>query len=144
MRHAVFPAVILVLGAVVPAHAVSETAEGFSAAMQGCWNQMGNAEGASSQMCLDGGIEGALTVYDCTSHADLTECSTTDGTYAFRDEKFWRSYVDGGPLRGGLDTCDVRFGPGEKFELRNCAWTTVPEFSDGPIVDAVYEKAVGP
>lgn len=132
-----------ILCAAAPAFAISETAEGFSAAMQGCWNRVSrNADGASSRICLEGNIEGALTVYECQNHGDLTECSTQEGTYEFRDEKFWRQYGEGGWLTGGLDNCDVRFGPGQKFELHNCAWTTVPQ-SGRPTEDAVYEKAVG-
>lgn len=133
---------ILLVGVGIPAHAVSETAEGFSRAMQGCWNRADANDDASSQMCLDGGLAGDLMVTECQNHGDLTECSTQEGTYEFKDEKFWRSYGDSGWLSGGLDNCDVRFGPGEKFELHNCQWTMVPD-SGRATEDAVYEKAVG-
>jgi hypothetical protein len=140
MRATALLATLVLIGASAPAMAIEETAEGFAAAMQGCWNMSESDDNASTQMCLSGGIEGALVVYHCVSHADLTECSTMEGTYAFKDEKFWRSYGESGWLTSGLDNCDVRFGPGQKFELHNCAWTTVPP-SGRPTEDAVYEKA---
>lgn len=141
MRLPALTAALLLLGAFAPALAVEETAEGFSAALQGCWNRA-NVEAGSSQMCLDGGVEGTLTLLECQNHGDLTECAMQEGHYEFKDEKFWRSYGEGGWLTGGLDSCDVRFGPGQKFELHNCAWTTVPP-SGRSTENAVYEKAVG-
>jgi hypothetical protein len=141
MRFAAPFAMLLVLGAAGPGLAVEETAKGFSAAMQGCWNRA-SIEDGSNQMCLDGSVAGVLALLECRNHGDLTECSTQEGTYEFRDEKFWRSYGEGGWLTGGVDNCDVRFGPGEKFELHNCQWTTAPD-SGRATEDAVYEKAIG-
>jgi hypothetical protein len=142
MRLAAFAAVLFALGASAPAQAVSETAEGFAAAMQGCWNRVTEAPGAgtgntvSSQMCLDGGVEGALSVIDCHTHADLTECSTQDGRYGFRDEKFWRAFD------GIEDSCDVFLEPSERVTLQNCIWIDPPPGVE-PTVDTVYERAIG-
>lgn len=144
---------LFALGAAAPAQAVPETAEGFSRAMQGCWNRTSwSAEveasrrnpafAISSQMCLEGGVSGRLTVLDCSGGNYLLECSEAEGRYAFRDEKFWRQYGKEGLMAGGLDNCDVRFGPGETFELHNCQWATTPEYGRAT-EDAVYEKATG-
>jgi hypothetical protein len=141
MRLAVASTVVLVLGAAAPANAVSETAEGFSRTMQGCWNRVDANDGASHQMCLDGGITGALTIIECLNHDDLTECSSQEGRYEFRDEKFWRSYEDG-PLAGGLDNCDVRLEAGKQVELHNCQWITEPDLG-AATQDAVFERAIG-
>lgn len=115
--------------------------------MQGCWNrttwgpdsqalsaETGNS--VSSQMCLNGGIEGAVTQLDCYTHFDLTECSTSKGRYAFRDEKFWRDFD------GVEDSCDVFLERRERVTLKNCAWIGPPPATE-PIVDAIYERANG-
>lgn len=147
MRLAAFAAVLFALEASAPAQAVSETAEGFATAMQGCWNRSGwgpdsealvaeTGNGVSSQMCLDGGVEGAVTVIDCHSHGDLTECSTREGRYEFRDDKFWRTFD------GVEDSCDVFLKARERVTLANCIWIDPPPGVE-PIVDAVYDRAVG-
>ena len=147
MRIAAFAAVLLVLGASAPAHAVSETAEGFAAAMQGCWNQTGWSDeltalaagsgvSVSRQLCLEGGIEGALTVVDCSTQHDLTECSTSEGQYAFHDERFWQAFD------GVASSCDVVLEPGKQVALTNCTWIDPPSAVE-PIANAVYERAIG-
>ena len=147
MRLAGFATVLLLLGAVAPAQAVSETAEGFAAAMQGCWNrstwsaaieaQRADPEySISSQMCLSGGVEGVLTVLDCGGVNNLVECSSLEGRYEFRDDKFWRG-VD-----GQWDSCDVLLEPGKQVILKNCAWIDPPPAVE-PIENAVYERAIG-
>ena len=91
----------MLVGASAPAHAVSETAEGFAAAMQGCWNRATwsadiDAQRAdpgysiSSQMCLSGGVEGALPLLDCGGGNNLGECDQAGGRYVFAAEKFQR------------------------------------------------------
>lgn len=147
MRLAAFAAVLLVLGASAPARAVPETAEGFAAAMQGCWNratwstaiEVQRADPAyaiSSQMCLDGGVEGALTVLDCGGVNNLVECSSLEGRYELRDAKFWRGFD------GQRDSCDVLLEPGRQVTLKNCVWIDPPPAVE-PIEDAVYERAIG-
>lgn len=146
MRIAVTLAALLVW-ACAPAHAVSETAEGFSAAMQGCWNQTEwsaeidalaaeNGNSLATQMCLDGGIEGTVTMLDCHTHGDLTECSTSEGRYAFRDEKVWRDFD------GVQDSCDVFLQAAKSVTLKNCVWIDPPPAVE-PINDAVFERAIG-
>lgn len=152
MRLTGFVAVLFALGASAPAQAVSETAEGFAAAMQGCWNRTTwSAEiedqradptyAISSQMCLEGSVRGGLAVLDCGGLNNLVECSQTLGRYEFKDEKFWRSYDDG-PLAGGLGNCDVRLEAGKQVELHNCQWMIVP-ISGLAAESAVYERAIG-
>ena len=138
---------LFALGVVTPAQAVSETAGGFSAAMQGCWNRtIWGADSAalsaetdnsiSSQMCLDGDAVGLVTVVDCHTHGDLTECSSQEGRYEFRDEKFWRDFD------GVRDSCDVFLKPGKEVALTNCLWIDPPPAVE-PIEDAIYERAIG-
>ena len=152
MRLAGFAAVLFALGASAPAQAVSETAAGFAAAMQGCWNRVtwsaaieaqraDPAYSVSSQMCLSGEVEGAVTFLDCGGVNKLVECARSEGRYAFKDEKFWRDYGEG-MLAGGRDNCDVTLEGGKQFALTNCIWTEVPA-SGLPIEDAVYERATG-
>ena len=139
--------VALLVGASAPAHAVSETAEGFAAAMQGCWNRAtwsqaieakraDPAYSISSQMCLSGGVEGVLTLLDCGGVNNLVECNPTEGRYAFRDDKFWRDFD------GQLDSCDVLLESGKQVALKNCVWIDPPPAVE-PIEDAVYERAIG-
>lgn len=147
LRRAAFATVLLLLGAIAPAQAVSETAEGFAAAMQGCWNQTGwsdelkalaaeNGVSVSRQLCLKGSLEGAVTVMDCSTQHDLTECSTSEGQYAFHNEKFWQDFD------GVASSCDVLLEPGKQVTLKNCAWIDPPPAVE-PIENAVYERAVG-
>jgi hypothetical protein len=152
MRLTGFVAVLFMLGASAPAQAVSETAENFAAAMQGCWNRItwsaaiqdqraDPAYAISSQMCLEGSVRGGLAVLDCGGVNNLVECRQTLGRYEFKDEKVWRSYDDG-PLAGGLDACEVRLEVGKQVELHNCQWAT-PPVSGAAIEDAIYERAIG-
>ncbi|MCR6671239.1 hypothetical protein [Devosia ginsengisoli] len=142
----------MLAGASAPAHAVSETAEGFAAAMQGCWNRASwsadiDAQRAdpgysiSSQMCLSGGVEGALTLLDCGGVNNLVECNQAGGRYVFAAEKFQRIYDDG-LLAGGSDSCDVFLEAGRQFTLRNCQWVVAPAAAEA-IGDVVYERAIG-
>ncbi|MEO5808054.1 hypothetical protein [Devosia sp.] len=104
--------------------------------MQGCWTWTDTTLGASSQMCLDGGLSGAVTVLDCSTHNDLTECSSAEGRYAFKDEKLWRDFD------GLLTNCDVQLEPRRQVALRNCAWVNSTSVAE-PIDDLVYQRAVG-
>lgn len=135
MGRAAFVTILLVLGASSPARAVSETAEGFSAAMQGCWNRADTDTDTSSQMCLDGGATGLLTGYDCLTHGDLTECSTQEGRYEFREERFWRSFD------GVMESCDVFLEPRERVTLQNCILLDPPPGAE-PMMDAIFERAI--
>jgi len=138
---------VLVIGMAGTAQAVavpmSETE--VARAMQGCWNQTGwsdelkalaaeNGVSVSSQLCLKGGVEGAVTVVDCSTQHDLTECSTSDGQYAFHDEKFWQDF------EGVASSCDTLLEGCKQLTLKNCAWIDPPPAVE-PIDDAVYEKA---
>lgn len=147
LRRAGLATALLLLGAIVPAQAVSETAEGFAAAMQGCWNQTGwsdelealaaeNGVSVSKQLCLKGGLEGAVTEVGCSTQHDLTECSTSEGRYAFHDEKFWQDFD------GVARSCDVLLEPGKQVTLKNCVWIDPPPAVE-PIEDAVFEWAKG-
>lgn len=153
MRLAALAAVPFVLGTSVPALAVSETAEGFAAAMQGCWNRASWSAAieeaqrtdpeftAASQMCLSGGVEGVLTFLDCSGVNNLVECAPAEGRYEFRDEKFWRDFGDA-VREGQRDNCDVTLEAGKQFTLLNCQWVEAPA-SAGSIEDVVYERAIG-
>jgi hypothetical protein len=144
---------LLVLAISMPAQAARETAEGFSKAMQGCWNQVSwsqviqerraNDPGYSmgSQMCLEGELEGELKIMECSGAYDLVECSQTTGRYVFREQKFWRSYSDGA-LAGASDSCDVFLQSRTQFTLKNCAWAIVPAFGQ-TLQDTVFERIAG-
>ena len=114
-------------------------------AMQGCWNQTGwsdelkalaaeNGVSVSTQLCLKGGIQGAVTVVHCSTQHDLTECSTSEGQYAFHDEKFWRDF------EGVASSCDILLEGRKQLTLKNCVSIDPPPAVE-PIADAVYEKA---
>ena len=114
-------------------------------AMQGCWNQTGwsdelkalaaeNGVSVSTQLCLRGGGEGAVTEVICSTQHDLTECSTSEGQYAFHNEKFWQDF------EGVASSCDVLLGGGKQLTLKNCDRIDPPPALE-PIDDAVYEKA---
>ena len=114
-------------------------------AMQGCWNQTGwsdelnalaaeNGVTVSTQLCLKGGVEGAVTEVGCSTQHDLTECSTSEGQYAFHDEKFWQDFD------GVASSCDVLIEGRKALTLRNCVWIDPPPAVE-PIDDEVYEKA---
>ena len=137
---------VLVIGIAGTAQAVaapmSETE--VARAMQGCWNQTGwsdelnalaaeNGVSVSTQRCLQGGVEGAVTEVLCSTQDDLTQCSTSDGQYAFHDEKFWQDF------EGVASSCDILL-KGKQLTLKNCAWIDPPPAVE-PIDDAVYEKA---
>ena len=90
------------------------------------------------QLCFDGGLAGNAKVVECFGAANI-ECREIPATYALRDDKFWLDYGDEG-VDGRLSKCDVRSGPGQRFELFNCDWV-IPTAYSSPIVDMVYEKA---
>ncbi|WP_299744738.1 hypothetical protein [Devosia sp.] len=114
-------------------------------AMQGCWNQTGwsdeymaeaaeNGVSVSTQLCLKGRVEGAVTEVICSTQHDLTQCSTSEGQYAFHDEKFWQDF------EGVASSCDILLDGRKQLTLKNCAWIDPPPEVE-PIEDAVYEKA---
>jgi hypothetical protein len=138
---------VLVIGMAGTAQAVaapmSETE--VARAMQGCWNQAGwsyelkalaaeNGVSVSTQLCLKGGVEGAVTELVCSTQHDLTECSTSEGQYALHDEKFWQDF------EGVASSCDMLLEGRKQVTLKNCAWIDPPPAVE-PIDDAVYEKA---
>ena len=152
-RPAALAALFIAVAGTAPAQAVSETEEGFAAAMQGCWNRVSwsaaiEAQRAdpgysrSLQMCLSGGVEGTLTMLDCGGVHDLVECSPREGRYAFRDEKFW-SDLGHQPDEDFLHACDVLLDAGKQVTLHNCEWADARAGTDA-IEDAVYERAVAP
>ena len=147
LRAGAYLALMLALANAGPAVGASLNAAEVASAMQGCWNQTGwsdehralaaeNGVSVSTQLCLKGGLEGAVTVVVCSTQHDLTECSTSEGQYAFHDEMFWQDFD------GVASSCDVLLEQGKQVTLKNCAWIDPPPTVE-PIEDAVYERAVG-
>lgn len=147
-------ALLLVVTAGLPAGAVAAplSAQEAAAAMQGCWNRVSwSAEteaqrqadpgySRATQMCLEGGLEGALTVLDCGGANNLVECSPREGRYAFRDDKFW-SNLGEQPDENFLHYCDVLLDAGKQVTLRNCQWAEPRDGAD-PIEDVTYEPEI--
>jgi hypothetical protein len=140
-------ALVMVIGIAGTAQAVAAPMSDteVSRAMQGCWNQTGwsdelnalaaeNGVSVSTQLCLKGGVKGTVTELACSTQNDLTECSTSDGQYAFHDEKFWQDFD------GVASSCDVLLEGRKALTLKNCDWIDPPPAVE-PIDDAVYAKA---
>lgn len=147
MRAVAGLALMLAIAGAAPAVGAAVSAAEVARAMQGCWNQTGwsdelkapaaeNGVSVSTQLCLKGGLKGAVTVVDCSTQHDLTECSTSEGQYAFHDEKFWQDFD------GVASSCDILFEGRKQVTLKNCAWIDPPPAVE-PIENAVYERAVG-
>src|SRR6218665_2997525 len=98
MKAATASAIVLLMGAVPPAQAASEAVEQVAAAMQGGWNRTTSSPevaapralpkcSLSSQIFLEGGVSGVLSVSEGGGGNDLVECDVSNGTYEFSDEK---------------------------------------------------------
>jgi hypothetical protein len=147
MRLAAGIVAVSPIWALSPALGAPETAEGFATAMQGCWNRVTwSAEVESwrnepgytmaSQMCLSGGVDGALTIVDCSGANDLVECSSVQGRYEFSVGKFWRD------LGGARHGCDVLLDPGKQVVLQNCVGLASAPAAE-PVSDVTYERVIG-
>jgi len=151
MRLAALAAVPFALGTSLPALAVSETAEGFAAAMQGCWTQTQWGPEIeklrtdpdftiAAGMCLEGGITGELDAYCCEGRP-LIDCWDQHGGYEFKAEKFWRYFADDTP-DGQMVSCDVRLVPGKALELHGCLGHAADGAVVGSLDDARYQRRV--
>ena len=153
MRRAAFATVLCALGAPLPAQAVSETEEGFAAAMQGCWTQTRWGEEIeklradpdftiTATMCFEGGVTGQIDAFYCDGRPHI-DCWDSHPSYAFKDKKLWRYFEEETP-DGQAVSCDVRLVPGKQVQLHGC----LGHAADGSVVrmldDAVYERQVTP
>ena len=145
MRIGAGLALVIAIAGTAQAVAAPMSETEVARAMQGCWNQTGwsdelnalaaeNGVTVSTQLCLKGGVDGAVTKVGCSTQHDLTECSTSEGQYAFHDEKFWQDFD------GTVSSCDVLIEGRKKLTLKNCDRIDQPPAVE-PIDDAVYEKA---
>jgi hypothetical protein len=145
-------AVLLAVGGAAPAFAVSETEEGFAAAMQGCWTQTRWGEKVeemrrdpeftiAAQICLDGGVSGVIEGFYCDGRP-VIDCWDSRGTYAFKDKKFWRHFAGGMPA-GHAVSCDVRLVPGKQVELYGCIGHAEDGTALEPVDGGIYEKRTG-
>lgn len=149
-RPAVLAAILLAVVATAPAHAVSETDEGFAAALRGCWMQTRFDRWTEEQrqrldfdvglqLCLDGKTAGPVEGFSCETRL-MVDCSQLNYRFEFKDQRFWR-YFEVETRDGYAISCDVRLLSSQQFELFGCLGHAEDGTVIGPVDDTAFERA---